>query len=132
VSEIFLLDTSAILAFMEKEAGDERVKSILKNETVFIPWPALAEMFYITCRERGEDVAELRYAMLKRSGARLLWLANEAILVTAGKIKAFHPVSFADAIIAAYAVHSNAILVHKDPELEFLANQVEMEILPYK
>lgn len=41
-SKVYLLDTSALLAFMEKEEGDDRVKFILKNETVLIPWLALA------------------------------------------------------------------------------------------
>lgn len=116
---------------MEKEAGDERVKSILKNENVFIPWTALTELFYITCREKGGDVAELRYAMLKRSGAHIIWLADESILISAGRIKAVHRVSFADAIIAAYAIQNNAILIHKDPEYEALAGKLEMEALPY-
>jgi len=41
-------------------------------------------------------------------------------------------VSFADALIAAFAVRSSAILVHKDPEFEILADQVRQESLPYK
>lgn len=132
MSKSYLLDTSALLAFMEKEAGDERVKSILKDENVLIPWPALAELFYITCREKGENVAELRYAMLKRLGAHIIWLADEAVLVSTGRIKAFHHISFADAMIAAYALRNDAILVHKDPEYEELTGQLEMESLPYK
>jgi predicted nucleic acid-binding protein len=43
-----------------------------------------------------------------------------------------HPVSRADALIAAFAVDAGAILVHKDPELEVLASAVDQERLPYK
>ena len=132
MSKGYLLDTSALLAYMEKEAGDERVKSILKNENVLIPWTALTELFYITCRKKGGDIAELRYAMLKRSGAHIIWQADEFVLISAGRIKAFHRVSFADAIIASFAVKYNTILVHKDPEYEALIGQLEMEALPYK
>ena len=132
MSKGYLLDTSALLAYMEKEAGDERVKTILKNENVLIPWTALTELFDITCRKKGEDVAELRYAMLKRSGAHVIWQADESVLISAGMIKAFHRVSFADAIIASYAVKYDTILVHKDPEFEALFGQLEMEALPYK
>jgi len=132
VSKGYLLDTSALLAYMEKEAGDERVKSILKNEKVFIPWTALAELFYITCRESGETVAEFRYAMLKRTGAHLIWQADESVLISVGRIKASHRVSFADAVIASYAIKYDAVLVHKDPEYETLSGLVEMEALPYK
>jgi predicted nucleic acid-binding protein len=128
----YLLDTSALVAFMEKETGDERVKFILKSERVLIPWTALAELFYITCRKKGEETVRFRYALLERSGAHFIWMADEALLAHVGKIKAFHQVSFADAVIAAYAIQNHAILVHKDPEYESLAGIVEMETLPYK
>jgi predicted nucleic acid-binding protein len=127
-----VLDTSALLAFMESEPGDERVEFILRNENVFIPWPALTELMYITIREKGDEDAELRYAMLKNSGATILWQADEPLMLTAAGLKAAHRISFADALIAAYAIQSQAILVHKDPEMELLTGRIEMEILPYK
>jgi predicted nucleic acid-binding protein len=120
------------MTFMEKEPGDERVKFILRNESVFIPWPALTELTYITTREFGEENAELRYGMLKKSGATILWQADEALMLTAANLKSAHRISFADALIAAYAIQYQAILVHKDPEMESLVGKVEMEILPYK
>ncbi len=54
VNNRYLLDTSALLACIESEEGDERVKFILKNENVSIPWIALVELFYVTSREKGE------------------------------------------------------------------------------
>jgi len=53
-------------------------------------------------------------------------------LLTAARLKARFRVSFADALIAAFAVRSSAILVHKDPEFEALADKVLQEPLPYK
>lgn len=38
----------------------------------------------------------------------------------------------ADAIIAAFALRGDAVLMHKDPELDALAGLVPMEALPYK
>lgn len=35
-------------------------------------------------------------------------------------------------MIAAVAIQNQAVLVHKDPEYEQLAGQLEMEALPYK
>ncbi|MDL1910269.1 type II toxin-antitoxin system VapC family toxin [Chloroflexi bacterium CFX6] len=117
---------------MESEEGDERVKFILKNENVSIPWIALAELFYVTTREKGEETAELRYAMLKRSGAQILWGSDEGVLLSAGRLKAAHRISFADSLIAAYALRNEAVLVHKDPEYEQLKDRLQMEALPYK
>lgn len=132
VNDRFVLDTSALLTYIEDETGASRVKTILKKEKATIPWPALMELFYITTRERGQDEAELRLAILKHSHAEILWDVDETTMLTAAKIKATHQVSFADAIIAGIAIRKNATLVHKDPEFESLGGKIQMEILPYK
>jgi len=128
----FLLDTSALLAYIEEEPGADRVEEILSQERVLLPWAVLMEVFYMTVRERGLHEAETRYAMLRQSSAKILWEMNEALLMRAAKLKGQNKLSFADAVIAAYAIQNNAILVHKDPEYEALAGIFEMEILPYK
>ena len=37
-----------------------------------------------------------------------------------------------DAVVAAFAIRNNAVLIHKDPEFEVLAGLLPMEPLPYK
>jgi len=128
----YLLDTSALLAYIEEEPGADRVEEIINQEQVLLPWAVLLEVFYMTVRERGLHEAETRYAMLKHSSAKILWEMNEATLLWAAKLKGQNRLSFADAVIAAYAIQNNAILVHKDPEYEALAGKLEMEALPYK
>jgi predicted nucleic acid-binding protein len=53
-------------------------------------------------------------------------------LLTAARLKAAHHLSLADAIIAAFAIQQNAILLHKDPEFEALRGQMSLKALPYK
>ena len=60
-----------------------------------------------------------------------LWAVDEPTLLTAARFKATARVSFADALIAAFAVRHEAILVHKDPEYEALGDRVSLEALPY-
>jgi predicted nucleic acid-binding protein len=43
-----------------------------------------------------------------------------------------HHRSLADALVAAFAVREDAVLVHNDPEFDKLADQVSLEALPYK
>jgi predicted nucleic acid-binding protein len=50
-------------------------------------------------------------------------------LKRAATIKATHPLSLADACIAASALEEGAVLVHKDSE--FQAVTVEQEFLPF-
>ena len=58
--------------------------------------------------------------------------SSEELCLSAGTLKARYKISFADAFIAATALHTDAVLVHKDPEFEPLRSWVPMESLPYK
>lgn len=128
----YLFDTSALLSFIEDEAGADRVEQILRKKSVFIPWMVLLEMYYMTVQEEGQAEADNRFALIRQMKIEVLWDVNEAVVLTAAKLKAAHRISLADAIIAAYAVRNEAILLHKDPEYEALAETVAMEALPYK
>lgn len=130
--ERFLLDTSAALTLIEDEAGAARVEDILRSAETLLAWPSLMEVSYISQQEKGQPEAERRYALLKQAVTAVLWHVDEPLLLTAARLKAQHHVSFADAVIAAYAVREDATLVHKDPEYDCLAGQVRMEALPYK
>lgn len=128
----YLFDTSAILTLLEDEEGAQRVETLLRREEVLFPFLALLETYYITLQEQTEDLADQRYALLKQLPEAILWGVDEPTLLTAGRLKAAHRLSLADALIAAFAVQQQAILVHKDPEMEALKDTVKMEILPYK
>jgi len=130
--ERYLLDTSAVLAFLEDEAGAQRVEEIIRAGGAVIPFLALLETYYISLQETTEPIAEKRYALLKQLPARFLYDVDEPTLLTAGRFKARHRLSLADALIAAFAVREGAILVHKDPEFKSLSKQVKQEALPYK
>ena len=130
--ERYLLDTSAVLAFLEDEAGAQRVEEIIRAGQAVIPFLALLETYYISLQETTEAIAEKRYALLKQLPARFLYDVDEPTLLTAGRFKARHHLSLADALIAAFAVREGAILVHKDPEFKSLSKQVKQEALPYK
>lgn len=128
----YLLDTSALFAFMEDEEGAERVEEILREGEVLLPFPVLLEVYYITLRERSEQVADERYALLRSLPATEIWRVDEPVLLTAARLKAQHRLSLADALIAAFALQYRAALVHKDPEYEPLTGMVQQESLPYR
>jgi len=128
----FVLDTSALMTFIEKETGAERVRDVLLKQTIIIPWLSILETVYISQRELGEEEALTRYALLKKLDAEIIWDADEALLLNAARIKSTHSLSLADSVIAAIATQRNAILLHKDPEYEPLQDVLEMEILPFR
>ncbi|MDL1971083.1 MAG: PIN domain-containing protein [Candidatus Desulfofervidaceae bacterium] len=129
---LFLLDTSAWLSYMEGEEGVDKVEHVLQIGKILIPFIVLLEIYYISYREKGEDIANKRYALVKSLDAEFIWEIDEPILLTAGRFKAQYHLSLADAIIAAVAKIRKATLVHKDPEYEALRKEVNQEILPYK
>lgn len=130
--ERYVLDTSAVLTLIEDEDGAERVEQILLQERAILPWIVLLEAHYIIARAKGESVADLRYSMLKKSTAEIQWDIDEPTLLTASRLKKGGKLSLADSVIAAIAQRHNAILVHKDPELEPLGDRVRLLPLPSK
>jgi len=128
----YVLDTSALLTLIEDEPGAERVEHVLRSEIVLIPWMCSLEVVYITQQERGVAEAERRYALLKALPVTHLWELEEALLLTAARLKATYRLSLADTIIAACAIRERAILLHKDPQYDALSGQVQLENLPYK
>jgi predicted nucleic acid-binding protein len=128
----YLLDTSALFTFIEDEDGADRVEQALNQETTLVPWTVLLETYYITLQEEGQAEADRRIALIRTMKVRILWDMNESMLLTAAKLKAEYHISPADAIIAAYAIRYNAVLIHKDPEFEGLTGLLRMDQLPYK
>jgi len=124
----FVLDTSAILAFMTEEKGADTVEKILsrKENRLFIPWAVLFEIYYVTRRTRGEKAADSRFVLIKELPASILWNMEEPDVLAAARFKAQFQISFADSIIAAAAFRLDAILVHKDPEYERLIGTIKL------
>lgn len=121
-----------MLTLIEDESGAERVEALLRQADVLLPWAVLLETHYISLQERGRAEADRRYALLLALGATVIWEVDEPTLLLASEMKARHRLSFADALIAAYALRRDALLVHKDPEYEALKGVIHMEVLPYK
>lgn len=131
-SDCYLLDTSVFLTLIEDEPGAERVAQALTQERVLLPWTVLVELHYVTQQRRGQPEADRRYALVRQLPAAILWEMNEPIVLTATRLKAAHWLSFADAIIAAFALREGATLLHRDPQFEALDGQVMLKALSYK
>ena len=82
-------------------------------------------------QEQGEAEAALLVALVKAWPVRWIY-PDEQTLLVAGRIKAAHRLSFANAVIAGTAKLEGARLVHKDPEFEPLGDELSFHPLPYK
>lgn len=132
----FVLDTSALLTYFEDEAGADQVEGLLEQAHqqqafLLVSFISFMEIFYITLREQGEDVARERLALLQQ--LPLICVESDpATGLAAGHLKAVYPLSLADCWVAALAEQFGAVLVHKDPEFEFLGDRIKTLSLPYK
>ena len=114
----FCLDTSAILTLRDDEPGAERVAMLLDGpDPCFACFVTRMEALYRVWKDEGERSGRLAYEQLQ--SLPIQWVdQTEPLLLEASRIKASHPLSVADAWIAATALLSQATLLHKDPEFE--------------
>ncbi len=134
--KLYVLDTSALLSFIEDEAGAEIVENLLIEAEkggidICLFFISLTEILYITKREKGEREA-LERLRLAQSLALRIQESDEQVNILAGGLKADYSISLADAYFAALCQYHQGILVHKDPEFEQLAPLIRELRLPYK
>lgn len=132
----YVLDTSAILAYIEEEAGSDTVENLLIRATtgeidVYIAFITLTEIFYITLQEQGEKEARQRIELVRSLPVKIDE-SHDELNMAAGRLKARQRISLADSYIAAVSQLRDAILVHKDPEFEKVAPAITEQRLPYK
>jgi predicted nucleic acid-binding protein len=129
---VYVLDTSALLALRSDESGADRVEALLaqakKNQCrLLVSFMSRMELFYLVWRWEGEEAA--RHALRLVDSFALERVSCEAdILEIASRIKAQGRISVADSWIGATAVAHRATLVHKDPEFSPL-KEIPQELL---
>ena len=136
MAKSYVLDTSALLAYIESEEGFNTIEDILndakgRRARVYLSFISFMELYYVCWQKEGEQIAKELMAMLQSLPIDRVD-SNVRITLCAGKIKAKHRLSVADAFVAATAIEKEAALVHKDPELEAMSEYVEVLGLPFK
>ena len=117
---VFVLDTSALLALRGDEPGANRVATLLsrakRNQCrLLLSFMSRMELSYLVWREEGEEAA--REALRLIDSFEIEWVSCEAeILEIASRLKAKGGLSLADSWIGATTIAREATLIHKDPE----------------
>jgi uncharacterized protein len=126
-----VLDSHAILRFVQDEAGAERVEALLidaerGNIRAFVNEINLGEIYYITARRMGADFAGRfldHFSTLAVERAPASW---ETIL-SAAAVKARYALSYADCFTVATALKYKATVVTGDPEFKKVEHLVEID-----
>ncbi len=128
-----VLDSYAVLAYINDEPAAEKVEEYLNlgrsgKAELYMNVVNLGEVYYIISRKRGTDIANLAVALIRKEPIKPV-VADERLALIAGRIKAFHRLSYADAFAVATAIDLNATLLTGDDEFRSVEDKVKIEWL---
>jgi len=129
----FVLDSFALIGYLENEAFSARIEKLLKQARqgeiqIYLHALHLGEVYYIILREQGQNLAELAYARIKAFPLRYIDIIDEDLLRTAARLKANYPISYADSFAASLAIIHNSYLLTGDPEFKKLEKKETISI----
>ena len=104
----YVLDSYALIGYLENEPFAGLIEDLLRkakkgNVKLYLHALQLGEVYYITLREQGKNVADSVYLKIKNLPLTFINHLNEKLLLTAASLKANYPISYADAFAAALA-----------------------------
>ena len=127
-----LLDSYALLAYLNKEAGFEKVKTHLavaqeSGNFIIMNEINIGETYYILHRKRSAEKADY-FIDTVLEGLPILRIPNDFYaIIAAARIKAEYPLSFADCFAIVSAQHEDAVVITGDPEFKKVKHLVEIE-----
>ena len=127
----YVLDSYAMIAHFEDEAGGGQVRKVLKaahagKTTLYMSVINLGEIYYNTYRERGREKADEAVFLLRQLPVTIVD-ADIEMTIEAAELKSLHPVAYADCFAAALGIRNKAIVITGDPEFKRFEKMVKVE-----
>jgi len=119
VKKRFVLDASALVAFLCDERGAEKVEEILRRageNKIFLYMNKInvLEVYYGVYREDGKNKAEETNLKIRGLPIKITDILTDDIFKEAGRLKAKYKISLADSIALADAKTKDASLITAD------------------
>ena len=133
----YALDASAVLRYLDDEAGADRVADIIKSHLAgtckaIISAVHWGEIAGVTCKVRGQPAMDLALARIEAFGIEIVPATSERA-VRAALIKLKRKVPYADAFGVELAGESpNHVLVTADFDLKPASRDINLEFLATK
>ncbi len=133
----YVLDSSAILRYLDDDAGAARVAEIIKSHlagrcAAMIAAPHWGEVAGVTCKVHGRDAMELVLSRLSTFGFELA-PADAERSVRAALIKVKRQIPYVDAFgVELASESSNRVFVTADFDFKPASRDVKIEFLPTK
>ncbi len=128
-----VLDSWAILAYMQDEAGAPQVEALILRAVdaglgCFMSTINLGEIWYITARRISDEEADRVVEAVLAWGIQRV-APDWPMVRQAAMYKSRHKLSYADGFAAALALARDARLVTGDPEFKPLENEIRIHWL---
>jgi ribonuclease VapC len=133
-SRAFALDSYALLAYLNDEYGGSRVAEIVSGAIVgehhlLLSLINFGEVLYRVERRLGGEATQRVIQFIDRLPIRLADVDRD-LTMSAAHVKASHPMSYADAFVAALALRTGGTILTGDPEFRLVEHLVRIEWLP--
>lgn len=128
-----LLDSFAVLAWVQDEPGADRIEALLiqaqrRKVPLLLSVVNLGEVYYRLARQRGHSFAEEIVRQFEILPLQF-YPCDHTLALEAAKIKADYPMAYADAFAVATALRENAAVVTGDPEFRQVEHLVTIDWL---
>lgn len=132
VNNKMLLDSYALLAYLNNEAGFEMVRNLLNmaqdsGKFILMNEINVGETYYILFRERGSKKSEYFLDTILKSLPIAMIQNNFQLVIEAARIKAEYPLSFADCFAVTTARRERASVITGDQEFKKVEHLVDIE-----
>lgn len=126
----FVLDSYALIAYLEDEKGAGTVQQVLEQaergkSQVLMSTVNWGEVYYSICRTKGERRAEECIAVVDQLPVSLV-SADRKQVYEASKIKAKHSIAFGDCFATALAIQNGCEVITGDREFRKLGAKVRV------
>lgn len=128
----YVLDSYALLAYLEAEPGSDRVRELLEAAKggkchLYMCVVNLGEVMYIVERERGLPKAQETLARIDELPIAIIDV-DRVLTLAAAHLKMDCPIAYADCFAAALSQLKNATLITGDPEFRKIKADCDVQI----
>lgn len=132
-ASVVVLDTWALLAFLDGEPAAQQVRQLLRNArrgrvTVLLSLVSYGECLYIVEREQGLQQTQRTIAIVDQLAVRVVPV-DRPLVFEAAHLKARFSISYADAFVAAVAKRHRGQVLTGDPEFAAIESEVSVRWL---
>ncbi len=126
----YVLDSYAILVFLNREQGWEKVRDIIRDAThdraeLHMSLINMAEVRYTTARRRS-NILQIFAAL---EALPITIASADAYVESVINLKTRYPIALTDCFAAALAIDLNCPLITGDPEFKKLEDKLQVEWL---